>query len=356
MHYVDYKYLRFLSSRLDKFKDNGNHVYSFRCPICGDSQKDKRKTRGYLLYDGQKGNVRFFCHNCGASSSFSSFLKNIAPDLYGPYKIEMFGKALGSKKEPSVDEKFKATSTDVKQTFGNPLSGCHKLSKCPETLNMVKEYAEWRQIPLERFDKIYAAKNASVLTAKLDKYKDHKFPDVPVLVIPFFTKDGSYSYIQCRVADRDFDEDFRFITLQIDDENPKLYGLDSVNWNNPVYVLEGPIDATLVDNGVANAGASSSSSFVVQQIQKSGNPISNVCMLFDNDYKKNAQILDHVKKCVDGGFSVVLFDSEFDGIKDVDEAVMHHGWTRKEVNDYVRRRTFSGLRAKLELSTIGKRK
>lgn len=353
MNYVDYKYIMLVSGRLDRFKDTGNHAYNFRCVYCGDSQKDKKKSRGYLLYNSKKNSVGYFCHNCGTSQSLSTFIKNTAPDLYGPYKLEKFGEKMGVKAPGFDDSVLKVTSPAL--IFKDPLGVCSRLSKVPDTLDIVRKYAESRHIPEELYPELYAAANVNLLTQRIDKYKDDEFPEYPVLVIPFFRDDGSYSYIQCRVADRDAPDDFRFITLQLDDKGPKLYGENHVDWDKPVYSLEGPIDAMFIDNGVANAGATTSIGYVSHQVTSRGHALSNVCMLFDNDYTSNKQVLQHVKNAVRSGFSVVLFDSEFEGIKDVNDAVKDHGWSRSDVNTYVRSRTFSGLRAQLELSGIGNR-
>ena len=47
MDIIDVKYINLISSRLSKFKRVKPNLYNFRCPICGDSQKNKNKTRGY---------------------------------------------------------------------------------------------------------------------------------------------------------------------------------------------------------------------------------------------------------------------------------------------------------------------
>ena len=75
MDFVDVKYINEMSHRLSKFKKVKNNLYNFRCPICGDSQKHRNKARGYLY--GVKADVNFRCHNCGASMTFSNFLKQI---------------------------------------------------------------------------------------------------------------------------------------------------------------------------------------------------------------------------------------------------------------------------------------
>lgn len=180
------------------------------------------------------------------------------------------------------------------------------------------------------------------------------YPKTPMLVMPFYRKDGSYSYIQCRAADPNASSDFRFLTLKIDEVGPKLYGEKYVDWSEPTYVLEGPIDAMFIENGVANAGASTSMSYVVSNCMDRGAPRSNICMLFDNDYTINTQVMAHVQRAVATGYSVVLFDDEFEGYKDINKAITS-GWSISDVNYYIRKRTFSGLRAKLELSNIGKR-
>ena len=358
MDSTDYKYIMLMSSRLDRFKDTGNRVFNFRCPYCGDSQKDKRKSRGYLLHNRSKNSVGFFCHNCGSSQGLGTFLKNVAPDLHNQYKVEKFGSAMKVYKPADPVSSIDKMLREEKMTtrFTDPLGACHRLSKCPSSLDGVLKYAQSRYIPEDLYPELYAVKDVNLLTQRMDKYKDDKYPEFQMLVMPFFRPDGSYSYIQCRVADNEAPKDFRFLTLQLDDLGPKLYGENHVDWTAPVYVLEGPIDAMFIDNGVANAGAASSMEHVVREVASgAGQPLRNICMLFDNDYRDNYQVMQHVVRSIDAGLSVVLFDKQFDGIKDINKAIQM-GWTRSEVNMYVRARTFTGLRAKLEISNIGKRR
>ena len=75
MNLIDSKYIGIISSRLQKFKRVKPDLYNFRCPICGDSKKNKSKTRGYLY--SVKADMNFRCHNCGASMTFSNFLRQL---------------------------------------------------------------------------------------------------------------------------------------------------------------------------------------------------------------------------------------------------------------------------------------
>ena len=88
MDFVDVKYINLISSRLQKFKRVKSNLYNLRCPICGDSQKNKNKARGYLYQ--VKNNTNFKCHNCGINISFSNFLKQLDIEISKQYSFEKF--------------------------------------------------------------------------------------------------------------------------------------------------------------------------------------------------------------------------------------------------------------------------
>ena len=86
MDLVDSKYIGLVSARLDKFKKVKTDLYNFRCPICGDSKKHRNKARGYFYV--VRADTNFRCHNCGASLSFSNFLKQLDPTLHKKFVME----------------------------------------------------------------------------------------------------------------------------------------------------------------------------------------------------------------------------------------------------------------------------
>ena len=88
MDIIDSKYIGLVSSRLQKFKRVKGDLYNFRCPLCGDSKKHKNKARGYLY--PLKSDMNYKCHNCGASSTFSNFLKQIDITIHKQYVFEKF--------------------------------------------------------------------------------------------------------------------------------------------------------------------------------------------------------------------------------------------------------------------------
>src|SRR5210317_857983 len=135
MDLVDSKFIGLVSSRLQKFKRVKADLYNFRCPICGDSQKNKNKTRGYLY--PVKNNTNFKCHNCGASLSFNNFLKELDPVLHKQYSLEKFKEGHTGKNFVAEEPKFEFT----KPTFKKKLD----LPKASEN-STAREYLEKRRL------------------------------------------------------------------------------------------------------------------------------------------------------------------------------------------------------------------
>ena len=55
--YIDVKYINLCSSILEKFKQKTSSLWNFRCPVCGDSQKNKNKSRVFIY---EKKNKYFY--------------------------------------------------------------------------------------------------------------------------------------------------------------------------------------------------------------------------------------------------------------------------------------------------------
>ena len=142
MDIIDSKYIGLVSSRLEKFKRVKANLYNFRCPICGDSQKHKNKARGYFYQMQVQTNYK--CHNCGASMSFSNFLKKIDPALHKQFVMEKFKEGFAGIKGSSTVE---APKFDFKKpVFKKELD----LPKASD-VTVAKEYLEKRKLDPSKF-------------------------------------------------------------------------------------------------------------------------------------------------------------------------------------------------------------
>ena len=141
MDLIDSKYIGLVSSRLPKFKKVKSNLYNFRCPICGDSQKHKNKARGYFYQMQVQTNYK--CHNCGASMSFSNFLKKIDPTLHKQFVMEKFKEGFAGSKGTTVEApKFEFKKPVFKKKLDLPRA---------DEIPIAKEYLEKRKLDPSKF-------------------------------------------------------------------------------------------------------------------------------------------------------------------------------------------------------------
>ena len=222
MDLVDSKYIGLVSSRLQKFKRVKSDLYTFRCPICGDSQKNKNKTRGYLY--PVKNNTNFKCHNCGASLSFNNFLKEMDPVLHKQYTLEKFKEGHTGKGFVVEARKLEFKKPVIKKSLDLP-----KASSNP----VAKEYLEKRKLNPEKFyfaDKFKEWTNTQKVTF------DTIGRDESRIIIPMYDRDNNLIGFQGRSL---VPNSVKYITVMLDEEAPKIYGLNTIDQNLPVYVPTG---------------------------------------------------------------------------------------------------------------------
>lgn len=329
LEFVDVKYAQMLSGRFEMFKIKGTNPYriNFRCPICGDSTKNKSKARGWLL---EKNNQLFYyCHNCGASHNFISFLKIVDQMSYNDYIAEKFisKNVLNTSATTKVLDKKNKTSLDV-------LTGLKKVSQLDPN-HPVKKYVESRKIPHNKHYKIYYVKKFktwinTILPGKFENVEK----DEPRLVLPFFDKNKRVFGVSARGFNP---KGLRYITIMFEDR-PKIFGLDTVDFNKPYYIVEGAIDSLFIDNAVAMAGADGN-------VECLHNVKENGIFVFDAE-PRNKEIHKRMEKIVSKGYKICVWPCDVAG-KDINEMICNG---IHNVQDIIKAHTFQGLEANLKLS------
>jgi len=327
MDLIDSKYIGLLSSRLEKFKQVKPGLYNFRCPICGDSQKNKNKTRGYLY--ALKNNTNFKCHNCGASTSFNNFLKKLDSTLYKQYTLEKFKDGFTGKnfvvEEPKLNFQKPVFSTNVEKANIVKKLDLPKASSNPDA----NEYLVKRKLNSDKF--YYAEKFKEWTNSLVHTFDDTNY-DEPRIIIPLFYNKELVGF-QGRAL---ISSKVKYITVMINDDAPKIYGLDQVQKNETVYITEGPFDSTFIHNSIALCGADG-------DVGKWG--IDNRVWIYDNE-PRNSEILNRISKCIDRGERVVIWHSQIKE-KDINDMVL----AGRDVQRVVECSNYSGLEAKLKFNT-----
>ena len=322
---IDKFYANRLSARLDKFKNLRDGVYNFRCPYCGDSQKYKNKSRGYLFT--MKSGLVYKCHNCGVGRSFGNFLKEQAPELYDEYVMERYKAGLTGKGRNVADPDFKISKPKFKKK--GELVSCSELNNEHPAIG----YLKGRQIPEEHFGNLfYTDKFCTWVNTQKPTFKDVK-KDHPRIIIPFIDQQGEWFGFQGRSLNPD--DKLRYITIMLDESKIKTFGLNRINFDKTVYITEGPFDSLYIDNAIAMAGADIDWNLLTGK---------EVVFVYDNE-RRNKQIIDRISKAIDKGYEVVIWPSNLEE-KDLNDMYM----AGHDVQSLVEFNTYQGLEAQVKLS------
>ena len=325
-NYVDLKYINILSVRLEQFKQKGKNLFNFRCPYCGDSQKDKTKARGYLY--AVKNDMFYKCHNCGHGTNMPNFIKDRDQKLYSEYCLEKF------KKKPKKEE------VDFKPKFDkvefDDLNLGMKISDLKDT-HPAKKFVLDRKIPRDKLDLLYCCNRFMTL---VNRVKPGTFKDVtkdyPRLIIPFYDESGKLFAFQGRAFGK---EQPKYITIKLDESKQKVYGLERVNFLQPIKVVEGPLDSLFLDNCLASAGAD------LKNVKKSL-PEDQITYIYDNE-PRNREIIKHMYSVIDKGYSLVIWPDDLKQ-KDINDMILSD-LTSEQITDIIHNNTFSGLAATAKL-------
>lgn len=317
MDFVDVKYINLISSRLQKFKRVKNNLYNLRCPICGDSQKNKNKARGYLYQ--VKNNTNFKCHNCGINISFSNFLKQLDIEISKQYSFEKFKEGHTGKNFIVEEPKFNFDTPVFKPKLNLP-----KASENPSASG----YLLGRKLNPDKF--YYAEKFKEWTNSIKPTFPNTKYEE-PRIIIPLFYQNTLVGFQGRAIGSNKI----KYITIMLSDDAPKIYGLDEIEKDKTVYITEGPFDSTFISNSIALCGADG-------DVDKWG--ISDCVWVYDNE-PRNTEILSRISRVIELGQKVVIWPPNTEE-KDINDMIL----TGHNVQHMIESNTYSGLEAKLKFN------
>ena len=325
MSYIDVKYIQMVSPRLTLFTKKKADLFNFRCPYCGDSQKRKNKARGYLFKI--KNDFVYKCHNCGVGRTLSNFLRDQDTLLHDQYVMEKFKDGKFTGKHYTVPKpKFNFKTPDFVKTD----TGLEKISDL-NIFHEARKYLEQRGI--KDLDYFYYCPKFKEWTNKQKKTFDTLRQDHPRIIIPFRDKEGNLFGYQGRSLARN--AKLRYITIMLDEEQPKIFGLDRIDTNKSIYITEGPFDATFIKNSVAMAGS---------DIDIRSFNWSDHIWIFDNE-PRNREIVNRISKVIDRGDKVVIWPNNIQQ-KDINDMSLGGHDVQKMVESNV----YQKLEAKLKFN------
>ena len=332
------KYILLLSNILEGFKETSPGTFNCRCPICGDSKKNKHKKRGYWLH--KQGVYKYFCHNCGATRSVENFLKEFAPNLAQEYKLEVLKEmndthqSMPSAVDDCADVKSKYVPSIGKKPF-KELKTVSQLSP----YSTAKIYITGRKIPNNLHYKIYYTDNGYSWAKKWlpEKFTKEFEGKDPRIVLPLLDKRG-----KCygAVARSILPNAQRYLKMIWGNESGYVYGLENIKLSEQIYVLEGQFDSMFIPNSIAVGS-------MHFDLIKEHLPGQDPVVILDNE-PRNVGTVGQLMKAVNKGYKVCVWPSHLKE-KDVNEMVIN-GIDPVDIKQIIDTNTHSGLKAKLAIT------
>ena len=263
------------------------------------------------------------------SRSFTYFLKDRDRPLYDQYVMERYSEGLTGKGSvtPEPELKFETPKFRDKDI-------CDELEKISDlnTTHPARRYLVERGIPEDHLKRLYYCPNFKEWTNKHKETFDDVTKDEPRIIIPL-RRDGVIIGYQGRSLVPK--SKIKYITIMLQDDALKVYGLDSVKTNEQIYVTEGPFDSHFLRNAIAMCGSDVDLRTLDHQF----------VFVFDNE-PRNREIVKKIERTAQLGHKVVIFPKEIQE-KDLNDMFL----SGLNVQEVVESNIYQGLEAKLKLQT-----
>ena len=276
------------------------------------------------------------CHNCGTSMSFAHFLKVEDPHLYKEYLLEKYS-------NQNTESKIDVTEFVTKQTF-KPVPKSINLPtiQCLSDEHPAKQYLINRHIPSKALSNIYYASDYKEFIQELIPENTKLLYKEERIIIPFYDKDGNLLGVQGRAIGK---SNIKYITIKTNEDNPKIFGWNTVDVSKRIYVVEGPIDSLFLENGIATMDASLYHATDIIGLDKT------YTFVYDNE-PRNKQIVSNMKKTIDRGKDICVWPDTIRE-KDINEMIVS-GMSSAVIQHIIDTNTFSGLQATMKLNQWSK--
>lgn len=338
MSWVDQEFADRFCITLDGYKKVSHNPFKInaRCPVCGDSLRNRSKARFWIYPHKHIDTLCVKCFNCDYSSFFNKFLKEHNETMYREYLIEKRKESIFEL--PVKTEKQQPKQKATKATSSIDMSLCKRLDQLSENHPIVK-YVSDRQIPKDKWHLLYFTTEWKKFVNTIKKtYTDPE--KEPRLVIPIFDGDDIVAVQGRALLKR---EQQKYITIKLHDEVSKIYGTERIDKNRPVLIVEGPLDSLFLDNCIAITGGTADPKDI---------PFENRIWVMDNE-PRAIDTIKRIKKLVQANETVLLWDHTFKS-KDINDMIKVEKYTKSELMSYITENACSGLQAQLKLSKYQK--
>ena len=252
--------------------------------------------------------------------SFNNFLKQIDTTVHKQYILEKFKDGNTGKNFVIEEPKFEFEAPKFKPKLNLPTADANPAAK---------EYLERRKLNPTKF--YYTDRFRQWTNTQKWTFDDVTY-DEPRIIIPLVYMNTIIGFQGRSLGPNKV----KYITVMLNEEAPKIYGLDTISKKSPVYVVEGPFDSCFLSNSVALCGSDGDVACLEG---------SSIVFVYDNE-PRNREIVARVERCIERGDRTVIWPSNIRE-KDINDMVL----SGHDVQKVIESNTYDGLEAKLKFTT-----
>lgn len=307
--------------------------YSAKCPICGDSKRNKQSKRFHLYtkssFDGDV--VKCFNGDCEYSGTVYTFLKDHHPYLLSAYVQEMKGEKINFIQEFLDGERETHIDTDIPESLFIPkfMFDIPDVFQKIQTDSYAYKYLISRDIPEELHHHFLEVKSPFIFK---DEDKEKNLENY--IIIPLYYGKKMYGFTSRNTTSKDF-------YTRIPEENSgwKVWNLLNVDLDKPLYIFEGTFDALSIES--SNVVSCLGADFPEEILKKVKEPI----FVYDNtniDKTGAKKAVKYAKR----NYKVMVWPEVT--FKDFN-AILTKGGTRKQLQKFLDSNVYQGLSAVVRL-------
>ena len=336
INYVDAKVWENLPE--SSLKSRNNSEITFRCPICGDSKKNKLKKRGYFY----RKTGTFYCFNCGTNLTGYDFLKAICPK-------DVFDRIIQDYKVLNFDHIVRGRKVEAIQPQGNTFE---ILAPNPSYKYLLD--AKWVVNPLSDYVKS-CLDDRRIPAGSRDMLKSMVDPNGREFILIQYIWDDNCIYHQLwNVNKYDIKGQGSVKYIFPKDENinfqPKpVFNIGNVDVSHhSIYCTEGVFDSLFLKNGVA-LGGRSLTDYQYKMLTELY-PRHKIVLAFDHDYAGMSSSIKHAEKFPNISFLDISDLMEAANTKDINDFVKATGRSDIFTNEnFLKSRTISSFQVEMKL-------
>ena len=195
--------------------------------------------------------------------------------------------------------------------------------------SVARKYLENRKLDPEKF---YFADKFKEWTNSQKKTFDTIGRDESRIIIPMYDEEKQLIGFQGRALNNSPN---KYITIMLQEDASKIYGLETIDRKLPIYVVEGPFDSTFIDNSVALCGSDGD----IRGLEE-----CDLIFVYDNE-PRNREIVKRIESCIGRNERVVIWPRNVIE-KDINDMVL----AGHNVMDVLKSNTYVGLQAKVKFN------